>query len=159
MPSPQARQRALERGPGALGFLLAHHWPGQLDRCYRFWCRGRPVWVCARCAGLYPVLAAVLAGLLYWRPPTGWADWPWLFGLPLPALVDWGWSRWSGWTGRNWLRSLTGAMLGVGLARGLQLHIISPGHRLALAQFVFMGAVVLAVEIADRYRRRGGGAG
>ena len=103
------------------------------------------------------MLAAALVGLLHWRPPTGWIDWPWLFGLPLPALIDWGWSRWSGWPGKNWLRSLTGALLGVALARGLQLHFVSPGHRLALAQFAFLGAVAATVEIAARCRRHGRG--
>jgi hypothetical protein len=37
MSSEAAKARAVRRGPGAWGFLLAHHWPDQLDRCYQAW--------------------------------------------------------------------------------------------------------------------------
>ena len=56
MPSEAAKARAVRRGPGAWGFLLAYHWPDQLDRCYQAWIGKRPVWFCSRCTGLYPVL-------------------------------------------------------------------------------------------------------
>ena len=60
MMSEAAKARAVRRGPGAWGFLLAHHWPDQLDRCYQAWIANRPVWFCSRCCGVYPALFAAL---------------------------------------------------------------------------------------------------
>lgn len=150
--SEAARARAIKRGPGFWGFLVAHHWPGQLSRCYRIWLGRRPVWFCARCAGLYPVLALVLTVLLFLRPAPGRLDLVWLFLLPLPALVDWARSRLTPWEGANWLRSLTGAMLGVSLARTVQLNMVDPGHWLVVAQLGSLVAIVLAVEVWARLR-------
>lgn len=150
--SEAARARALARGPGFWGFLLAHHWPGQLQRCYQFWLGRRPIWFCARCTGLYPVLALVLIALLSVRPAPGRLDLIWLFVLPLPALVDWARSRLTPWSGINWLRSLTGALLGVSLARTVQLNMVEPGHWLVVAQLGALVAIVLGVELRARLR-------
>ena len=87
MLSEAAQARALNRGPGFLGFLVAHHGARELDRCYLNWWGERPVWVCARCLGLYPALLLVLTGLLLCGGSLGWWDLPWLFVLPLPAIA------------------------------------------------------------------------
>ena len=89
MPSEAAKARAVRRGPGAWGFLLSHHWSHQLDRCYQTFIGRRPVWFCSRCTGIYPVLFLVLVLQLVFEVPRGWWDWPWLFLLPVPALLDW----------------------------------------------------------------------
>ena len=76
----------------------------------------------------------------------------WLFGLPVPALVDWARSRLTAWPGANWLRSLTGALLGVSLARTVQLNMVDPGHWLVVAQLGALVAIVLGVEVWARLR-------
>jgi uncharacterized membrane protein len=154
VPSEAARARALARGPGLVGFLLAHHWPGQLDRCYRFRLGAKPVWVCARCLGVYPVMVALVVALLALRPPLGWWDWPWLYGLPLPALVDWAYSRLTGKPGYNWLRTVVGVFLGIGLARMVQINMLSPAHPLVLVQLGMLSGVALSVELLARLRSR-----
>jgi len=150
--SEAARARALARGPGFWGFLIAHHWPGQLERCYQVWLGRKPVWFCARCTGLYPVLAVVLVLLLLGHPPPGRLDLIWLLVLPLPAVVDWARSRLTGWPGSNWLRSFTGALLGVSLARTVQLNMVEPAHHLVLIQLASLCVVVLGIEIWARLR-------
>ena len=150
--SEAARTRALERGPGFWGFLAAHHWPGQLERCYQVWLGRRPIWLCARCTGLYPVLGLVLALLLVHLPETGWWDLIWLLALPIPALVDWARSRLTGRAGTNWVRSLTGALLGVSLARTVQLNMVAPAYWLVVLQLGALVAVAATVEAWARWR-------
>ena len=152
MPSQAARARALARGPGFLGFLLAHHWPGSLDRCYRFWLGGRPVWICARCLGLYPVLLVGLVVCLVVRPPIGWWDAAWLFLLPAPAVVDWSRSRLATRAGSNPVRTATGVLLGASPARTVELNMIQPGHGLVVAQLGALLLVALGVEGIARWR-------
>jgi hypothetical protein len=63
---------------------LSHHWPEDYGRCIRV----RGLWVCRRCAVLYPtwLIVMVVFGL--------WLSWPrrfdpWLLWLlPLPAVVE-----------------------------------------------------------------------
>ncbi len=152
MPSEAAKARAVERGPGFWGFLVAHHWPGQLDRCYRIWIGNKPVWLCSRCLGVYPMLALVLAALLYVRVPVGCWDAGWMFLLPLPAMLDWARSRIAGKPGTNRIRTLTGALLGISLARTVQLNMVHPAHWLVLIQLGAITLVALVVEVLARRR-------
>lgn len=145
-PSDAARERAVRRGPGALGFLVAHHWSPHLDRCYVCWLGRRPVWWCARCVGLYPALLTMLTVQLLVRPEIGWWDALWLFGLPIPALVDWGWFRLRGRPGTNRKRTLTGAALGISLARTVYLNMVAPAHVLVVAQLGLLVVVFTVVE-------------
>lgn len=105
----------------------------------------------------------MLALFLILRPAAGLLDLVWLLVLPLPAVLDWAHSRLSGWPGFNWLRSLTGALLGVSLARTVQLNMLEPGHWLVVLQLVSLTAIVVLVEgwarwRAFRSRARSGGA-
>lgn len=152
MLSEAAKARAIRRGPGALGFLLAHHWPGQLDRCYQTWLGGRPVWFCARCVGLYPALFAVLAAQLVVRIPVGWWDLPWLYLLAVPAVVDWTLQRLGVRTSGNGVRTFTGVLLGVALGRSIFLNMIEPANLLVVIQLAGLAAVVMLVELSVRSR-------
>jgi uncharacterized membrane protein len=149
-----AKARAVRRGPGALGFLLAHHWPGQLDRCYLAWICRRPVWFCARCCGVYPVLFLVLAVLLFLEIPRGWWDLLWLFVLPLPALLDWTLSCLGVRPGTNRGRTLGGALLGVSLARMVYLNMIDPANLLVVIQIAFLVGFALMVAAARALLKR-----
>jgi len=146
MPSEAAKARAVRRGPGAWGFLLAHHWSGQLDRCYQTWIGRHPVWFCSRCTGLYPVLFAVLALQLIFSVPRGWWDLAWLFALPVPALVDWALGRLGIRPGSNRGRTFWGMSLGASLARMIYLNMIDPATTLVVIQIAVLAGVLLLVE-------------
>ena len=156
MPSEVAKARAVRRGPGAWGFLLAHHWSDQLDRCYQTWIGRRPVWFCSRCCGLYPVLFLVLALQLFLSIPRGWWDWLWLFVLPLPALLDWALGRLDIRPGTNRGRTFWGAFLGASLGRMVYLNMIDPATTLVVIQIASFAGVLLLVESARPFvlRRR-----
>ena len=159
MPSEVAKARAVRRGPGAWGFLLAHHWSDQLDRCYRAFIGNRPVWFCSRCAGLYPVLFAVLALQFFVGIPRGWWDLLWLFILPIPALLDWALGRLGIRPGSNFGRTFWGAFLGASLARMIYLNMIDPANTLVVIQIAALVGVLVLVESARPFviRRREAG--
>ncbi len=152
MLSEAAKARALRRGPGFLGFLLAHHFTGELDHCYQIWLGGKPVWLCSRCLGLYPVLLLVLGTEFYLTLGTAWYDPVWLFVLPIPALVDWGLSRFDLWSGKNWIRTLTGALMGASLARTIYLNFQYPAEELVMIQIACLVVFVAGVELISRLR-------
>jgi uncharacterized membrane protein len=154
MPSDTAAERALRRGPGFKGFLLAHHWPPELNRCYQGWIRNKPVWICARCLGLYPLLLLFL-GIQFWMNITpGWWDVLWLYLLPLPALLDWGSGFWKEKQGSNRQRTLTGALLGVSLSRMIFLHMVNPFSFPVVIQWIELGCMVLLIAVIGMCRRK-----
>ncbi len=154
MQSEAAKARAVRRGPGALGFLLAHHWPGQLDRCYLAFLGRRPVWFCARCCGVYPVLFLVLAVLLLVEVPRGFWDLFWLFALPVPALLDWALDYLGVRRGTNRGRTLGGVLLGASLARMVYLNMIDPANLLVVIQIAFLAGTALSVVVARTVLKR-----
>jgi uncharacterized membrane protein len=156
MPSEAAKARAVRRGPGAWGFLLAHHWSGQLDRCYQAWIGKRPVWFCSRCCGVYPVLFVILALQLSIDIPRGFWDLPWLFLLPVPALVDWALGRLGLRPGTNRGRTFWGMFLGASLGRMIYLNMIDPANTLVVIQIASLVGVLVLVESARPFviRRR-----
>jgi uncharacterized membrane protein len=151
MRSEAARVRALKRGPGAGGFLLAHHGPGHLDRCYQVWLGRKPIWLCARCVGVYPVLLAMLSVQLVAGYPPSSLDWLWLFVFPLPALVDWFLARLGFRPGNNVGRTATGVLLGLSLGRMIYLNMIEPFQSLVLVQLTALTGVVVLVELVARW--------
>jgi uncharacterized membrane protein len=101
-----------------LDLLFSHHPVDQLNRCYRVNFGTRSLFVCARCLGLYPVLASVLVVSLCAGP--GWTVSPWVMALfCVPALTDWGVARLGLAEGVNTVRTVTGAFAGVGLGLAL----------------------------------------
>jgi hypothetical protein len=140
-----------------LGFWLAHHQAHQLSRCYQVWWGERPVWLCARCAGLYPALLLGLGAQLVGRWPA--ADWEalWLGAASLPALWDWAEARLGGSPGNNPRRTWTGALLGLALGRSAGLHGLSPFHPLAWGHLGMLCMVVVGVELVARLAGEGPG--
>ncbi len=154
--SEAAKIRALRRGPGFWGFFIAHHFAGDLDHCYQVWLGNRPLWICSRCLGLYPMLVAVLIVQFRLSLQTGWYDIPWLFVVPLPSLVDWGLARLGLWGGTNPTRTLIGALLGVSVARTVYLNFLDPGDQLVMIQLACFIIIVAGVELVIRLRPSGG---
>ncbi len=132
-----------------MGFWLSHH---HADEHHRTYLIGRAR-LCARCFGLYPLLALGL--LLQFRTgaPLHWRlDTPFVLALTLPALLDWAVGRFRPHVGSNPFRSATGALLGIALARSLYVHLQSPWPTAMVLQAALVIAVALPI-ILKTYRR------
>lgn len=130
-------------------FWLSHHHPDEYNRTYLL----GGARVCARCLGTYPVLLVALGGLFALRAPLYWRwDVPAVLALTLPALVDWVVGRFRPAGGSNAVRTLTGVLLGLSLARSLYVHVQRPLPAVLLAQAALVTAVAVPVILAT-YRR------
>jgi uncharacterized membrane protein len=133
--------------------FLTHHFRAEADRCIRL--RLTPwhkVALCSRCSGLYPMLALSLAiQLLFgWQQPVvRWLDSLIISGASLPAVIDWGLSRLDH-RGSNFVRLLTGALLGIGLSRGMLLYFQEPKNELFWAYALLLLACVIAFELVRK---------
>lgn len=130
-------------------FWLSHHHPDEYNRTYVL----GGVRVCARCLGTYPVMLLTIVGLFALRAPREWRwDIPGVLALTLPALVDWAVGRFRPAAGSNFVRTLTGVLLGLALGRSLQVHVQRPLPAVLLAQAALVTAVAVPVILAT-YRR------
>ena len=133
---------------GVLDFLLAHHRPAEYDRCYEL----GGLHVCARCAGLYPALALVLGLQLAGIVDTVRAQWAVLYLLPVPAIFSWARRRLTGAGGSNPVSTVTGALLGVALGRGIYLYLHD--HRSVAFWALAAGLVVVVLTVEFLARRK-----
>ncbi|WP_224245654.1 DUF2085 domain-containing protein [Hyalangium gracile] len=130
-------------------FWLSHHREDEYNRTYVL----GGVRVCARCLGTYPVLLAGFFALFALRAPLEWKwDVPVVLGLTLPALGDWALGRFRPRGGTNLVRTGTGVLLGLALARSLYIHVQRPLPAVLLAQAALVTAVAVPVILAT-YRR------
>jgi hypothetical protein len=128
---------------------LAHHPPGQYERCFRV---GR-FHVCRRCAVLYGV-AAITAALslagLHW--PARW-DATLLYLLPLPVTIEFIAERAGGLryhAGRQMLATLIAAPA---LGRGFARYFARPSDPLFWRMVLLFGGVCLLALLLTRRRR------
>lgn len=130
---------------------LSHHPRDQLHRTYRL----GGVHLCARCTGLYPVLFCGMALLFAVHAPLHWRwDVPFAIALTVPALVDWSVGQFRPVWGGNAQRTLTGALLGVALARTLYVHVQKPLPEALIWQLGLAVAVAVPVLLlSSRFRR------
>lgn len=135
---------------GVIDFLLAHHRPEEHDRCYAI----GGVHLCARCAGLYPTLALVLGLQLAGLVDTVRAEWAVLYLLPVPAIFSWARRRLTGAAGSNPVSTVTGALLGVALGRGIYLYLHDHRSGAFWALVGGLVVVVLTVELLARLKIR-----
>lgn len=130
-------------------FWLSHHREDEYNRTYVL----GGVRVCARCLGTYPVMVAAIVGLFALRAPLQWEwDLPAVLGLTVPALMDWAVGRFKPLGGSNWVRTLTGVLLGLALGRSLYVHLQKPLPTVLLAQAALVTVVAVPVILAT-YRR------
>ncbi len=133
-------------------FWLSHHPPEEWNRTYRL----GGVRLCARCLGTYPVMFAAIAVQFAVGAPLAWThDGAWSVGLLLPALLDWAYGRFRPAAGSNALRTLTGVLLGLALARTLYIHIQRPLPVGLLMQAGVVTLVALPVILATYKRDHG----
>lgn len=133
-----------------LRFLLSHHFADELNRCFVV----GPVHLCARCAGLYPVLALTLAlNVLAKLPQELFVDPVWIFLLPAPAFFDWRLGRFDPSHGSNRRRLVTGLLAGIGFGRALYVLSRFPDDPRPWALFGVIGVLALLVERRARQYR------
>jgi hypothetical protein len=135
---------------GVLDFLLAHHAPAEYDRCYRL----GGLHFCARCTGLYPALLLVLGLQLAGVVETVRTEWAVLFLLPVPAVFSWARRRLTGAAGSNPVSTVTGALLGIALGRGIYIYLRDHRSVPFWAQAAGLVVVVLTVELLARLKIR-----
>lgn len=124
-------------------YLLSHHRPAEWDRCHALCVRGRTVRLCARCTGVYP---GVLIGLVLFATGSGRAAWPWIVGLlPAPALVDWAVTASGERSGRNAVRTATGALLGIAYGVALPWVLLDGTYWLVGVAVVYGGLAALGL--------------
>ena len=134
------------------GFVLSHHRPEHHHRCVVL--LGKPV--CARCLGMYPPLVIGGTGmlLLHRNYEALLAPLPYerlvLVGLSLPGVLDWIRGRIRPHAGSNWLRFLTGVLLGGALGRTLYLNARAPLASPALEVMLFLAGAVLVGNLVAR---------
>jgi uncharacterized membrane protein len=130
-------------------FWLSHHYPSEHHRCYQF----GGVWVCARCLGTYPVLGvAFVTQVVLHAPLVHPLDLALGTALVAPATLDWAWGRFRPQAFTNAWRSLTGALLGLGLARSLFIHVQRPFPPVLLAQLTLVTALAVPVILVSCWR-------
>jgi uncharacterized membrane protein len=127
-------------------YLLAHHEPAEWYRCYAPTVFGRRIHVCARCAGIYPGIAAGLAA--YAVGPSWLVHIAFVALLPAPALTDWLLTSFTDRRGYNPIRTTTGALLGFAYGLGLPLFVLGGDIRVPVigAVYAALAAALLAVE-------------
>ena len=98
-----------------LFYLLSHHDPEKLQRTFHLRFIGRDLYLCARCFGKYSGLLSAIISSLFLSFPS------WLYCLifvffPFPSTVDWTTQKFGLRESKNWIRGMTGYLLG--LAQG-----------------------------------------
>ncbi len=115
--------------------------------------------ICARCLGLYPSMFGGMV-LLFWldlyravnleaRPFEG----PVLILAVTPALLDWARGRLRPLSGSNSIRLVTGALLGLALARTIFLHARDPFEPPSVEVLLFLIAGTVAGLVVSRAYR------
>jgi uncharacterized membrane protein len=127
-------------------YLLAHHEPSEWYRCYAPTVFGRRLHICARCAGIYPGIAAGLAA--YAVGPAWLVNVAFVALLPAPALADWMLTSFSERRGYNPVRTATGGLLGYGYGLGLLLFFLEGDVRVPVIGVIYgiLAATLLAVQ-------------
>lgn len=132
-------------------FWLSHHRTEQLERAYAV----GDLHLCARCVGTYPVLVAGFLLLFAVRAPLSWRfDVPFAVALTVPALADWAVGQFRPRGGSNLRRTLSGALLGIALARTLYVHVQRPLPPALVAQLALALLIAMPVLVFASWRAR-----
>lgn len=144
MGEPSARRELFAR-------VLAHQHRSESHRCLWLPLGSLRLALCSRCTGLYPTLLLGLALQLALHLSTRitWIDWSLVLGLSVPALLDWGASR-LGRKGSNFIRVLTGILLGLALARSGYVYLHDPYSELMWIQLGLLAVGAVAFELVRR---------
>jgi len=129
-----------------LFLLLSHHRPEKLHRTIHVSFRGRNLYLCARCTGIYSgILSLFVAWFLGFDFPA-WLYLPLFSILPLPSTVDWLTQSCKLRESRNPIRVSTGYLLGI--SGGLFLLMLVKGmFYLFLQALAIFGAYIFSIYV------------
>jgi len=114
-------------------FLLSHHYPEEYNHCISFKFKGYVYRLCARCLGYFSSFFIFLA--LYFSVDIILLNLNWitLYLLPSFAFIDWGLTKNKVYHGNNFLRYVTGFLLGITGARLVFLFFNNPFDKIIYA--------------------------
>ena len=98
--------------------LLSHHPPSMYGHCLRVSFRGRSLYLCGRCSGIYGGLGGGLLFLFLFQVQLN-PEWFWFFvavALGFTTVIDWMSQRLTPRKTTNFVRASTGFMSGLALA-------------------------------------------
>jgi len=129
-----------------LFLLLSHHRPEKLHRTINISFRGRNLYLCARCTGVYSgILSLFVASFLGFDFPT-WLYLPLFSILPIPVTVDWITQSCKLRESRNTIRICTGYLLGI--SEGLFLLMLVKGmFYMVLHALAILGAYIFSIYV------------
>ncbi|MFW9800366.1 MAG: DUF2085 domain-containing protein [Candidatus Thorarchaeota archaeon] len=134
-----------------LHMMISHHPPSMYGHCLRLSFRGRSIYFCGRCSGIYTGLGLGIAFLFltgFNREPT----WFWFFvalAVGFSTVVDWISQRLTPRKTTNTIRAVSGFISGLSLAMILYL-----GNLIyMLVALVVMGVTIGGVGYIENRRR------
>ena len=124
--------------------MISHHPPGRLHRTIGLGFRGKKVYLCARCTGIYSSITGIfITYIVGFRFPL-WVYLPLILFLPIPSVIDWFTQSSKLRESRNSIRVGTGLLLGI--PAGLFILLIINGMLfMFLISLIIIGAYVLTI--------------
>lgn len=138
-----------EDEPSLLFLLLSHHRPSRLQRTIRVHVKGRNLYVCARCTGIWTgMISAFLAFFLGLDLPA-WLYVSLLAVLPAPTMLDWVTQTCKLRESRNVIRVWTGYFLGI--SWGIFFLLLAKGiFHLFLVALTILGMYIFSIFLIAR---------
>lgn len=126
--------------------LLSHHMPEKLHRTIRVGFRGRNLYFCARCTGIYSGIVSVFVAWFLGFNFPAWLILPLIALLPIPSAVDWVTQSCKIRESVNAIRIGTGFLLGI--SEGLIVLVLVSGlFYLFLQALAIVGVYVIAIFV------------
>ena len=145
-----------EYKPSLIFFLLSHHSPEKLNRTIHISIKGRHLYLCARCTGVWTGMMSIFLAFFSVDLPA-WLYVLLLAVLPAPATVDWITQSCKLRESRNAIRIGSGFLLGVSwglfflsLTKGM-LHLFLIGLAIICAYIFLIYIVALKTKFLDNY--------
>ena len=135
-----------------LHMMLSHHPPSLFGHCLRVSFRGRSLYLCSRCSGIYSGLGLGIVLLFLMAFPRE-PSWLWFFlalAVGFSTIVDWISQRLTPRKTTNMVRAASGFLSGVSL--GMILYLANVVYM--VVALAVMGATIGGVGYIEERRRR-----
>ena len=136
---------------GGAQMLLSHHPPSMYAHCLRVSFRGRSLYLCGRCSGIYGGLGGGLLFLFIFQIQLN-PEWFWFFtavALGFTTVIDWMSQRLTPRKTTNFVRASTGFMSGLALA--IIFYLANLGYM--LVALAVMSSSIGIVGLIENRRR------
>jgi uncharacterized membrane protein len=146
-----------EDEPSLMFFLLSHHRPEKLHRTIHICIKGKHLYLCARCTGIWTGMISIFLASLFGLDLPVWLYILLLAILPAPAMVDWTTQSCKIRESKNLIRVGTGFLLGIGwglffllLAKGM-LYLLLIGLMILCAYILLVYVIALKTNFLNDY--------